>query len=115
MIRQEGPCAVVEVRDRGPGIPADLLPRPFQPFFTTKDIGHGTGLGLHLAAGVRPARGGQSLTAPAASPVRQKRCSARKARISGMIDSSEPVTTIAFRSGSRVIWVFSVYSPSVTG
>ncbi|WP_162186954.1 ATP-binding protein [Amycolatopsis vancoresmycina] len=46
--RREGPCAVVEVRDSGPGIPPDLLPRLFQPFFTTKDIGHGTGLGLHL-------------------------------------------------------------------
>ncbi|MET8851231.1 ATP-binding protein [Amycolatopsis sp. NPDC004625] len=46
--RREGPCAVVEVRDSGPGIPPDLLPRLFQPFFTTKDIGRGTGLGLHL-------------------------------------------------------------------
>jgi signal transduction histidine kinase len=46
--RREGPCAVVEVRDSGPGISPDLLPRLFQPFFTTKDIGHGTGLGLHL-------------------------------------------------------------------
>ncbi len=46
--RQEGGCAVVEVRDDGPGIPPELMPRLFQPFFTTKDIGHGTGLGLHL-------------------------------------------------------------------
>ncbi|MCR6487412.1 ATP-binding protein [Amycolatopsis sp. OK19-0408] len=46
--RAEGPCVVVEVRDNGPGVPPELLPRLFQPFFTTKDIGHGTGLGLHL-------------------------------------------------------------------
>ncbi|MFC6093544.1 ATP-binding protein [Saccharothrix lopnurensis] len=41
--------AVVEIRDSGPGIPPDVLPLLFQPFFTTKDIGQGTGLGLHLS------------------------------------------------------------------
>lgn len=38
----------VEISDTGPGIPADVLPRLFQPYFTTKDVGHGTGLGLPL-------------------------------------------------------------------
>ncbi|TYT74012.1 sensor histidine kinase [Desulfobotulus mexicanus] len=38
----------VEIKDRGPGIPADVLPKIFQPFFTTKKAGDGTGLGLAI-------------------------------------------------------------------
>jgi signal transduction histidine kinase/ActR/RegA family two-component response regulator len=37
---------LVEVRDTGVGIPADILPRVTEPFFTTKAVGVGTGLGL---------------------------------------------------------------------
>jgi signal transduction histidine kinase len=44
--RREGDCAVVEILDDGPGIPADLRERIFDSFFTTKDVGSGTGLGL---------------------------------------------------------------------
>jgi signal transduction histidine kinase len=39
----------ITIRDNGPGIPADVRGKIFQPFFTTKDPGRGTGLGLHMS------------------------------------------------------------------
>jgi signal transduction histidine kinase len=47
--RAEGAFIVVEVCDNGPGVPLSLMSQLFQPFFTTKDIGKGTGLGLYLS------------------------------------------------------------------
>lgn len=43
------PRVAVRVRDFGTGIPPDVLPRLFEPFYTTKEAGLGTGLGLSQA------------------------------------------------------------------
>ena len=40
---------LVEVADDGPGIPEDMRKRIFEPFYTTKDVGKGTGLGLDIS------------------------------------------------------------------
>jgi PAS domain S-box-containing protein len=50
--------AVLRVRDTGPGVPKDLAPYLFTPFFTTKAPGEGTGLGLSLSYGLVKAHGG---------------------------------------------------------
>lgn len=45
----QGGDAVVRVVDSGPGIPADRLPKIFEPFYTTKAAGEGSGLGLSIS------------------------------------------------------------------
>jgi len=49
----------ISVRDSGPGIPAAIQSRLFQPFFTTKPVGAGTGLGLAISHSIIQAHQGQ--------------------------------------------------------
>jgi PAS domain S-box-containing protein len=89
-IARQGDTAVVEVRDTGPGIPADIRDQIFEPFFTTKARGGGLGLPIarrtaELHGGVLtldcPPEGGTAVTArlPIRRPV-------------GAADASGPAT-----------------------
>jgi signal transduction histidine kinase len=60
--RRDGKCIVVDVMDTGPGIPPEARSRVFEPFYTTKEVGQGTGLGLDTARRIVEERHGGSLT-----------------------------------------------------
>lgn len=55
---QEGPSITATVTDTGMGIDAAHLKKIFQPFFTTKPTGEGTGLGLSVVHGIMKGHGG---------------------------------------------------------
>jgi len=57
--QQQGDWVVVEIEDTGPGIPDEIQSKIFSPFFTTKPVGKGTGLGLNISYKIIQKHGGE--------------------------------------------------------
>ena len=60
-IKSDGQIVYFEVTDSGPGLPAEVRARLFQPFFTTKEFGKGTGIGLSISKGIIESHHGEIL------------------------------------------------------
>ena len=56
--RKKSDQVAIKVKDNGPGIAADVKSRIFEPFYTTKDVGAGTGIGLALCHRIVTEHGG---------------------------------------------------------
>jgi signal transduction histidine kinase len=64
--RLEGEHVEITISDTGVGIPAEILSRMYEPFFTTKPVGQGTGQGLYIAYQVVVGKHGGTLTCDSA-------------------------------------------------
>jgi len=61
-----GEYVAIRIGDSGAGIPPELLPRVFEPFFTTRELGKGSGLGLsHVQGFARQSGGDVGIASPA--------------------------------------------------
>jgi len=56
---ESGWAALLEVTDTGHGIESAAIPHVFEPFYTTRDVGEGTGLGLSVVHGIVTSMGGK--------------------------------------------------------
>jgi two-component system NtrC family sensor kinase len=120
----------IVVADNGPGIPAAVRSRIFEPYFTTKAVGAGTGVGLAVCLGIVEAHGGTlvvdggegtgavfTIELPAASPEeadagRSEPLRFRAVRRSALVVDDEPgvretLSEILTDSGHRVVAVAS--------
>jgi len=61
LVNEGGDFLAIEVSDTGCGMPEDVMERIFDPYFTTKEPGEGTGLGLAVAHGIAVSHGGTIL------------------------------------------------------
>jgi len=71
--RPDGDSVVVEMRDTGSGMPPEVAARVFEAFYTTKDVGKGTGLGLDIARRIVEERHGGTIevdTSPTGTTMR---------------------------------------------
>ena len=57
--KKENARIIIQVQDNGNGIPQNIVDKIFQPFFTTKPTGQGTGLGLSLSYDIIKVHGGE--------------------------------------------------------
>lgn len=58
-IRGDADNHIIEVQDNGCGIPEENLTKIFDPFFSTKAVGEGTGMGLYISSGIISKLGGR--------------------------------------------------------
>jgi C4-dicarboxylate-specific signal transduction histidine kinase len=70
MVEADAARVRIAVLDSGPGIPVHVRGRIMEPFFTTKGVGQGTGLGLSVSSGIAELHGGQLALDPASPETR---------------------------------------------
>ena len=92
----QGRYGAVSVSDTGPGISAEVRARMFEPFFSTKEHGKGSGMGLSMIHGIAHGQGGHILVESSASGGATIRLLMAVAEPVAVTGETTPVVDIAF-------------------
>ena len=98
-----GEYAVVAIADNGPGMAADVIDKVFDPFFSTKGMGRGSGLGLAMVYGFM--RQSHGLAVAANRPEGGAVFTLYFPRATGVPDRTATPASVPSRSGDRVLMV----------
>jgi PAS domain S-box-containing protein len=89
-----GPCVSIACRDTGTGIPPEVIDRVVDPFFTTKEQGSGTGLGLSQVYGfARQSGGGVTISSSPGQGTTVSICLPRSTQQAGVDRQNAPADT----------------------
>lgn len=100
-----GDFVVLDVSDNGPGIPDDVLPNIFNPFFTTKEVGRGTGLGLSSVIGLVHKAGGHMQVMRVQPHGTTMRVLLPAAEATAEVLEEPVAVSTSFRGGNASLWV----------
>ena len=99
-----GEYVVLEVTDTGTGMPPEVVRRAFEPFYTTKAIGNGTGLGLSMVFGfVKQSGGHVKVYSEVGVGTVVRIYLPRAKRSDGAADSAEPIGLLPTAVGREVV------------
>jgi C4-dicarboxylate-specific signal transduction histidine kinase len=88
--KARGKWLELAVTDSGPSIPAEVKEKLFQPFFSTKEIGKGTGIGLSISLGIVKSHSGELYLDNASPHTRFVICLPRRQSSSGLLPRGVP-------------------------
>ena len=95
--RRKTDQVVIKVKDNGPGVSPDIASRIFEPLFTTKDVGSGTGMGLAICHRIVEAHGGSIML-----ETTQSEGAAFTVRLPGAGQSTRPELALSHADTARI-------------
>jgi predicted CoA-binding protein len=112
--RRDSDWVIIEISDTGPGIPENIQEKIFSPFFTTKPVGKGTGLGLNISYNIVQKHAGEIKVFSRPGKTRFQIC--LPVNFEKIQSSNNPVSSMNIMNDDRLLSILNgVHNLAVVG